>query len=215
MLFKSIFTFVAIGLIACIAWRWQINGWPSLLWVIMVCLMAMIRAPIAAKTNANEITQKTAVSVERGLLLLVSFGGTILPALHLTTGAFEFANYQLPNWAAYWGAGLLILGLWLFRRSHADLGQNWSVTTELRDGQKLITSGVYKTIRHPMYSAIWILFLTQPLFVHNWIAGVSGPIAFAAMYFIRVPYEEKMMRERFGEAYDDYCLRSGRVLPRV
>ncbi|MEM9421501.1 MAG: isoprenylcysteine carboxylmethyltransferase family protein, partial [Pseudomonadota bacterium] len=90
----------------------------------------------------------------------------------------------------------------------------WSVTTELREGQTLITAGVYKRVRHPMYSAIWILFLVQPLFLHNWLAGFSGPISFAIMYFIRVPYEEKMMRDKFGDEYDEYCRKTGRIWPR-
>ena len=95
-----------------------------------------------------------------------------------------------------------------------DLGLNWSVTTELRAQHDLVTSGVYERIRHPMYAAIWLIFLVQPLFIHNWIAGLSGPLAFAVMYFVRVPYEETMMRERFGEAYDAYCKCSGRLFPR-
>lgn len=211
---KAVFALIGMSLLAYVAWRWQINGWPSLLWVATVVLMMIIRAPFADKTKTNEITARTSVSVERGLLILVSFGGTILPLTHLATGIFDFANYQLPEWAAGGGGVLLIFGLWLFWKSHADLGRNWSVTTELHEDQKLITTGVYRTIRHPMYSAIWILFLTQPLFIQNWIAGLSGPIAFAIMYVLRVPYEEKMMRERFGQAYDDYCARSGRILPR-
>ena len=112
------------------------------------------------------------------------------------------------------GAVLLGFGLWLFRRSHADLGRNWSVTLELREEHRLVTSGVYERIRHPMYSAIFLVYTAQALLIHNWIAGLGGIFSFGLMYVIRVPKEEAMMREQFGEAYDAYCRSSGRLWPK-
>ncbi|MEM1134121.1 MAG: protein-S-isoprenylcysteine O-methyltransferase [Pseudomonadota bacterium] len=210
---QIVFGVLFLGLIGVVIWRWQMNGWGSLLWIVMIVLISVIRMPYAKQTKDNVITEKQSVSVEKLLLALVSIGGTFLPLLHLTTGLFAFANYSLPDWAVIIGAVMLIPGGWLFWRSHADLGRNWSVTTELRKDQELVTSGVYQRIRHPMYTAIWILFLAQPLFVHNWIAGLAGPVSFGIMYIIRVPYEEAMMRKQFGDSYDDYCNRSGRLLP--
>ena len=96
-----------------------------------------------------------------------------------------------------------------------DLGRNWSAATELRDGHNLVTTGVYKHVRHPMYSALWLIFSTYPLLLQNWIAGLSSVAGFAVLYFVRVPYEEQMMRERFGEEYVAYMQRSGRLLPRL
>jgi protein-S-isoprenylcysteine O-methyltransferase Ste14 len=65
-----------------------------------------------------------------------------------------------------------------------------------------------------MYAAIWLAVLTQPLLIHNWIAGALVVPAFAVMWFLRVPREEALMRQTFGKAYDDYCVRTGRLLPR-
>ncbi len=50
----------------------------------------------------------------------------------------------------------MVAALWLFWRSHADLGRNWSQAFELRKGHELITHGVYRVVRHPMYAAIWL-----------------------------------------------------------
>ena len=211
---RLVFIVVGLGLLGAVVWRWQVNGWGSLVWAASMVLLTVIRLPYAQRTQANTITDKRAVSVEQLLLALVTIGGTLLPLVHLATGLLGFADYSLPDWAVIVGAAILVPAYWLFWRSHADLGRNWSVTTELRAEHDLVTSGVYERIRHPMYAAIWLIFLVQPLLVPNWIAGLSGPLAFAVMYFIRVPYEEAMMRERFGEAYDAYCRRSGRLCPR-
>ena len=75
-------------------------------------------------------------------------------------------------------------------------------------------SGVYARIRHPIYAGAWLWALAHVLLLHNWIAGWSSLITFAILYVVRVPREERMMLERFGDAYRSYIERTGRVLPR-
>lgn len=212
---QILLSMITLSLVGWIIWRWQVNGWSSLIWVASAIGMMLIRAPFAKRTRTNQITKRKSISIERLLLALVAIGGTYLPLLHLSTGVLGFANYELRDSFALIGALLLFPALWLFWRSHADLGENWSVTTEIREDQELVVGGIYKSVRHPMYASIWALFLLQPLFVHNWIAGFSGTVTFALMYFIRVPYEEEMMRELFGSDYDLYCEQSGRLWPRL
>lgn len=108
---------------------------------------------------------------------------------------------------------LLIPGIALFRESHVSLGRNWSTTTELRDGHELITTGIYEHVRHPMYSSLWMIFATTPLLIQNWIAGFAPVVGYAFLYFLRVPCEEEMMKERFGEAYSEYMKHTGRLWP--
>ena len=73
----------------------------------------------------------------------------------------------------------MLLSLWLFWRSHADLGKNWSVSLEVRQGHQLIKHGVYRSIRHPMYASIWLWCLAQGLLLENWLAGWYALVAFA------------------------------------
>lgn len=205
-----------IGLVAVAAalWRWQETSWATFVWIASQVALLAIRTPYARENRQNTITAKRAVSIEQVLLALVSIFGFFLPLLHLATGLLDFANYAVPNWAIGAGIATLLPTYWLFWRSHADLGRNWSVTLELREGHGLVTSGVYRHVRHPMYTAIWLMYLVQPLLIHNWIAGFGGLAAFALMYVIRVPHEEAMMREEFGQAYADYSTRTGRLWPR-
>ncbi|MEM6899511.1 MAG: protein-S-isoprenylcysteine O-methyltransferase [Pseudomonadota bacterium] len=205
---------IAVTFMIGVVLRWQINGWASLGWLAFIILISVIRAPHSKRNKSNVIIEKKSVSVERVLLALVAIGGTFIPLIHLATGVLSFANYRVPDWAAITGFILIAPTLWLFWRSHTDLGQNWSVTVEAREGHTLITKGVYGRIRHPMYTAIWMGFLLQPLFVQNWVAGFTGVLSFGLMYLVRVPYEESMMREQFGESYEAYCSRTGRLLPK-
>ena len=109
----------------------------------------------------------------------------------------------------------MLFALWLFWRSHADLGQNWSVSLEVCKDHQLVTAGTYKWIRHPMYLSIWLWCLAQSLLLSNWLAGPSSLILFGVMYFLRTPREEQMMREFFGQQYVDYMSRTGRLFPRL
>ncbi len=135
----------------------------------------------------------------------------VLPLLHLATGVFVFEDYRLPGWASAVGALVQLPFLWLFWRSHADLGCNWSAGLEVRQGHRLVTIAVYARIRHPMYAALWISVPAQPLLVHNWIAGALVVPAWVTFWFLRVPNEEAMMRQAFGAAYDEYCRKAGRL----
>ena len=164
----------------------------------------------------DESSAETRVGgAEKALLPLVMLGCLVLPALYLFTPLFGFADYALPP-AAFWaGTAVMLLALGLFWRSHADLGRNWSVTLELREDHRLIDDGVYRRIRHPMYTAIFLFGLAQLLLLANGIAGPSALVTFTPLYLARVGREEQMMRDQFGEAYAEYEKRTGRLLPRL
>lgn len=196
-----------------IVWRAEINGWGSIAWLVGSMAMFFIRLPFAQRTAENTVTTSRKDAVEQALLAGMSISMMVLPAIFLLSGFLSFANYTLPDWITALGAIGLVPALYLVWRSHADLGQNWSVTLEMREGHTLTVSGVYRHIRHPMYAGIWLIVLMQPLLLHNWIAGPTAILCFGLLYFIRAPKEEAMMREEFGDEYDTYSERTARLLP--
>jgi protein-S-isoprenylcysteine O-methyltransferase Ste14 len=156
------------------------------------------------------------VGLQEKLLLPAMLATSLLfPVIYLFTPLFSFANYELPHWVHSCGLLSMIVGLWLFWRSHVDLGVNWSPTLEMRKGHEIVNRGVYARIRHPMYSAIWLFSIAQALLLNNWLAGWGVVLAFALMYFLRTPNEEQMMIDHFGSAYKDYMTETGRLFPRV
>ncbi len=167
------------------------------------------------RTRANRVAVSRKTTLEILLLTMAFVGMLLIPLIYIFTSLFNFADYQLPSWAGWVGAVIFACALWLLWRSHADLGQNWFQTLELREGHQLITSGLYRYVRHPMYAAFLLWGLVQPLLLQNWIAGWSHLASFSALYFLRVPQEERMMLEQFGEEYQYYMTRTGRVIPRL
>jgi protein-S-isoprenylcysteine O-methyltransferase Ste14 len=164
---------------------------------------------------ANPSTFRQLDGLERALLGIVTVGTMLLPVLYLATPWLAFADCTLPPAAPWCGAALMVAGLWLFYRAHADLGRNWSVTLELRERHQLITGGVYRCIRHPMYASIFLFSVAQGLLLTNWLAGWGALLTFAVLYLIRTPREERMMCEAFGDQYRAYMRHTGRLWPRL
>jgi protein-S-isoprenylcysteine O-methyltransferase Ste14 len=189
--------------------------WHEWVWLAAYWVQGAIRAPHAHANAANIVTLANRDLSEKIGLAAMFLTMGLLPLIHVGTGAFGFAAYELPAWAAMIGAALQVPFLWLFWRSHADLGRNWSATLELREGHQLVTRGIYARIRHPMYAAIWCAVLGQPLLVQNWLAGLPIVAAFTFMWAVRMPREEALMRAEFEAEYDAYCARTGRILPRL
>ncbi|MEO0554681.1 MAG: protein-S-isoprenylcysteine O-methyltransferase [Bacteroidota bacterium] len=186
----------------------------KIIYGLSILASVIIRQPHEKRNKANKIVDNQKTTLEKTLLFLVFIGMMILPLLYVFTGILDFANYSLS--LALQVLGIVFMGLfvWLFYRSHKDLGQNWSVSLEIRDEHTLVSSGVYSKIRHPMYTAIWFWVIGQSLLLHNYIAGLSGIVAFGLMYLLRVGPEEKMMENTFGEQYKNYKSKTGRLLPK-
>lgn len=180
---------------------------------ILIVGTFIIRYPHEKRNKDNNISKDNKTALEKMLLLLVFIGMMILPLVYIFTSFFSFANYTLPVYAHVIGIVLIIPTLWLFYRSHKDLGRNWSVSLEIREDHKIVDSGVYIHVRHPMYSSIWLWSIIQALVLTNFVAGLSGLVSFGVLYFLRVGKEEKMMRKEFGDAYDDYQKKTKRIIP--
>ena len=205
---------------AALAWNYQSFKWHECAWLVLFFGMALIRLPYHLQTKLNNIAVDENTRQERILLAAIFLFMGLVPVLYLTTKGrawdfLAFANYNLHTWIAVFGTCLIVPFLILFWRSHADLGRNWSPRLEMHDEHKLVTNGVYRYIRHPMYAAFWIAVISQPLLIQNWLAGGLIVVAFLSMYVLRIPKEEGMMITKFGNEYVDYMHRTGRIFPKI
>ncbi len=177
-------------------------------------VMIAIRAPHGRRSRSIKVARSHKTPLET-LLLVLAWIGFFVPLIWVVSPAFAFADYQRPGGSLVAGLTCLAIGLWLFYRSHADLGTNWSITLELRNEHRLITQGVYRTIRHPMYTALLLYSVGQALVIPNWVAGFSNLTAFGVHVALRLGAEEKMMAQQFGDEYLAYSARTKRLVPGV
>jgi len=177
-------------------------------------VMVAIRAPHGRRSRNVRVATSHKTRLETGLLVL-AWVGFFVPLVWVASPAFSFAEYPLGTGPFIGGVMCLVIGLWLFYRSHTDLGTNWSITLEVREQHRLITRGVYRRIRHPMYLALVVYSVGQALVIPNWVAGPANLIVFAILLALRVRAEERMMGEAFGDEYAVYSARTKRLVPGV
>ena len=172
-----------------------------------------IRGVFARRVRRSKAVSKADLR-DRLLIILVGLGQVVLPCVCATQPWLAAADRAQPAACTVLGVVAMAFGLWLFWRSHADLGESWSVTLELNADHRLVTRGVYRLMRHPMYTSFFVLGIGQALLMANWIAGFAGLAATLLLVAIRLPNEEAMMIEAFGDEYRDYMRRTGGIVPR-
>ena len=177
-------------------------------------VMVAIRAPHGQRSRGVKVV-KSRKGAPEIVLLILAWLAFFLPLVWIATPWLAFADYPLRLAPLLVGTVLIAFGLWVFHRSHADLGTNWSITLELRERHQLVTQGVYRRIRHPMYLALILYSFGPALLLPNWVAGPSYAIAMLLIFAFRLGPEERMMLEEFGGDYEAYRTRTKRLVPGV
>ena len=173
----------------------------------------VIRWPHQRRSWKTPVARDQRALREKLLLLSNLTGLGIIPFVYVFTGFPRFADYPFQPVLAFIGAVLMLATLALFYQVHLELGRNWSDSLQVRKTHNLVTGGLYRYVRHPMYAAFFLWGLAQLLLLPNWIAGPAGLAGFAILFGFRVGREERMMIEDFGEQYRDYMKRTARLIP--
>jgi protein-S-isoprenylcysteine O-methyltransferase Ste14 len=162
----------------------------------------LLRKRLDAKEKESE--QKTVVALS-GLLFIASF---VVAGLN-----WRFQWWVLPNWAVWVAAGLFLLSYLLYAEVLRE-NTYLSRTIEVQENQKVIDTGLYGIVRHPMYMASTVLFLAMPLVL-------ASPISFFIMLGYlpviakRIRNEEKVLEEGL-EGYSEYEKKvKYRILPLI
>ncbi len=187
-------------------------------WLALLIVGAVVRGVYTRRYGKPRIADDLNTGLDKVLLLLSGVGMQLIPIVYLLTGWLDFADYGLPTAASLAlgvvGAPVFAVGIWLLWRSHADLGRNFAPTLQTVEDHALVTDGVFRRIRHPMYVAHLLWAIGQMLLLQNWIAGPAFLVVQIPLYLRRIPAEERMMLEQFGDEYREYMNRTGGLFPR-
>lgn len=165
------------------------------------------------KQNKETILFRKFFKREKQLVLWVAivFNSTYL--LYWFTPILAWATL-LPFVVRIVGVLLSFSGLYLFWFTHKALGTNWSPLLEVKKEHKLITTGIYKHIRHPMYTAILVFTLGLGLISANLVVLLLPLIIFSILCYVRISDEEGMMISWFGDEYILYKRKTGMLFPK-
>jgi protein-S-isoprenylcysteine O-methyltransferase Ste14 len=183
------------------------------IWFAGLVVWYIIRYPFERKAKKVKVSTSLFDRRDSIILAFAWLGLFVIPALYALSGFPASLDRQFIPVLDWLGLVSLCAALWLFHLSHANLGRNWSISLEIRDQHALVKSGVYRFVRHPMYSSFFLLGVAQMLLLSNWLVDASGLAGAGVLFAVRVGREERMMIARFGDEYRVYMLRTKRVIP--
>ena len=126
---------------------------------------------------------------------------------------FPWIRLPLPYPFRVTGMVLSFLALVLLFVSHENLGRNFSTKLTPKEDCSLVTNGLYAYVRHPMYSVYLLFFIGLFLLTTNWLIGGAGISIIILLMAGRTGKEERLLEDRFGNAYEEYRKRTSRFLP--
>jgi protein-S-isoprenylcysteine O-methyltransferase Ste14 len=125
----------------------------------------------------------------------------------------SWSYWPLPLFLRYAGLVLGVFSLYGIFLVHRELGKYFSSSLVIREGHKLVCSGPYRLVRHPMYTSYLMLFVAAFLITENWLMGTSGTAVIASLMTLRIVKEEDLLLEHFGAEYERYRETTGMFLP--
>lgn len=169
----------------------------------------------ADKESGERLSRKADGNV---LMTIIRIGGLMLwlsPFVYLINPAWmAWSKIGLPETVRWLGIGIGVLCVagiyWLF----SSIGSGITPVSATRREHKLVTNGIYRYVRHPLYTIGSSLFISFGMMADNWFIILLGTLAFIVMV-IRTPKEEANLIEKFGDEYSEYMKQTGRFLPKL
>jgi protein-S-isoprenylcysteine O-methyltransferase Ste14 len=164
----------------------------------------LLQKRLGAPTSEPRAVQKI-IQIIAGLVFISIY----------VVAAFDFRCRwsSVPLWLSYFSDAMLVLSFailfWVFRENTF-----LSMTIEVQKNQRVISTGLYAVVRHPMYSAASVLMLFTPLALGSYWALILSVCLVVVIYF-RAIDEEKVLKESLT-GYEDYCKKvKYRIIPFV
>jgi protein-S-isoprenylcysteine O-methyltransferase Ste14 len=169
----------------------------------------------ADRESGEKLSRKADGTV---LMTIIRIGGLILwlsPFVYLVNPSWmAWSKLGLPDWVRWIGVGIggvNTFGIyWLF----SSIGTGITPVSATRKEHKLVTGGIYKYIRHPLYTFGSSMFIAFGMMADSWFIAALGILTFILMA-IRTPKEEANLIAKFGDEYREYMKRTGRFLPKL
>ena len=190
----------------------------SLLFKIVYCIFLFIYGLIRfifAKGIKNIKIKKSKDDIFEKIKDFIAFlGMAFIPLISVFTPFLNNFEIKIPLLILFFSIIGIALDLYFFYLIHKQLGINWSPILEIKEYQKLIKDGVYKYIRHPMYTQLLLWNILQGILLSNYFVEFFGILTMVIFYFSRINSEEELMIEEFGEEYIKYMENTGRLFPK-
>lgn len=187
----------------------------AVFWVVRLYYVRKTRDPNAPRSRKERREAMRKEGKSGIILIILTYVELILILLYVWGPAWmNWADLIFPYYILWEGAVLMAISIPLMSWVHRTLGKHYSYALETKTEQKLVTTGPYSRVRHPLYSAHNIFNLGMVLLTAN-IPLIIFAIIGVPLTYVRMKDEERMMIEQFGSEYEEYIERTGRIFPKL
>lgn len=127
-------------------------------------------------------------------------------------GLLGHRQFPAPSAWEVAGLALILIGFAIAFVAIATLGMSYSSTLVIRKGHRLVTHGIYRFVRHPIYLGVLTVCIGIPVHTASPI-GVVTMAVLLPIFINRIRLEERLLSEEFGEAYESYRGSTNRLIP--
>ncbi|GAA3545432.1 phosphatidylethanolamine N-methyltransferase family protein [Amycolatopsis ultiminotia] len=187
----------------------QVTSW---LWLLLeISLVIRDRVRGTGSAGADRGTRWVVV----GLTLSATLAATVFEFLLPAGSALRFSSPGIPGWAQVTGLGVMCAGLVLRGCSVLVLGKAFRTTVEVDRGQRVVTRGPYRWVRHPSYTGVLLLAAGYGLAAGNWLSFALTVVLPLVSVLVRVTVEEQALVRVLGRPYETYRAGTKRLVPGV
>lgn len=176
-------------------------------WVIF--FLAFVRE---AKVVRPAFSEKPSVQ-DDGTFRALMIGSPLAVLAAGTAAYLPWLTIPNPVAAVAIGTILIVAGAALRRYCFYALGTSFTGVVIVKQDQRIVESGLYRFVRHPSYSAAFMMFTGLGLALGSWVSVAILFLAHCYLYGRRVVAEEKALVDTLGAPYAEYMLRTKRFIP--
>lgn len=176
--------------------------WIALAWVFLPEVLLVLRAGESASNPQDA-----------GTLRLIDRFSDLAMLLALILSFVPWLLIPIPRLALNLGTALVVVAGLLRRACFRALGQYFTAAVVVRPGQPVVQSGPYRLVRHPGYTAAFLLYLGLGLALGSWLSLALVFFTACYVYSRRVRAEEQALLATLGKPYRLYMQRTWRFVP--
>jgi protein-S-isoprenylcysteine O-methyltransferase Ste14 len=169
----------------------------------------------ANPSGESELRNVSESKLRLALMGVSGLGANLLALVWIIQPAWlNWSRLPLPDWLRWVGVVMGVIAIWLGYLAHRTLGTNYAATLKRMEQQHLVFQGIYRWIRHPMYTSFFAILAANFLLTANWLVGLLGVI-YSLVIVERTGHEERLLLDTYCEVYRQYMRHTGRFIPRL
>lgn len=201
--------YIILGYIIPLIWKPALLTHPKFVLLIILAFLIFQTQPAINLKEGNQSKSQDGYSMF--MILGLSLISILVPILDWAY--FKEIQSMDTTFCTVLGLLLLLGGIILRIYAIRVLGRFFTATVKIQEEHRLVQEGPYSIIRHPSYTGAFMAIIGNSILLESWIGCTISIIAMLIAYQYRISVEEKALVAKFGLSYQDYQIKTNKLIP--